>query len=246
MTILEARAILSLYRPQSEDEDDPFFAEALHLARQDKELAKWFADEISFDEIIAGKLAEQEVPARLRATLLASVEARPRFQWNWFSALGLAAATAAVTLLVSLGFHQPAGKESHLVDNYRTEMVGFVDLPPTLAVETNDLQKVSHWLAENTGTTPINFPSGARQLPALGCRALTYHGYQVGLTCFQRKNGQLVHLLVVNRAAFGQAELPAERQFAKVGEWATATWSEGDKVYLLATKGDRPQLETYL
>lgn len=246
MTRAEAQGILSLYRSESEDAHDPFFAEALQLAREDQELAGWFAAELSFDAAMTSKLAEEEVPARLRAALLESMEPRPHFQWTWLRALGLAAAAAMITLLFSLGLARPLDKANNLVENYRTEMVGFVDLPPALAMETRDLQKVSNWLGQNASVTRVNFPVGTRQLPALGCRALTFRGYRVGLACFRREGGQLVHLLIVDRAAFGSSELLRQREFQEVGEWATAIWSEDDKVYLLATKGNRQQLETYL
>jgi hypothetical protein len=55
----------------------------------------------------------------------------------------------------------------------------------------------------------------------------------------------LVHLLVVDRAAFDGA-LPSERVFQHNGEWMTAAWSESGKLYLLAAQGDRETIELLL
>ncbi|MDQ3625481.1 MAG: hypothetical protein M3463_23900, partial [Verrucomicrobiota bacterium] len=90
------------------------------------------------------------------------------------------------------------------------------------------------WLARNGTAAGVRVPAKTQQLLPLGCRTLIFRGHKVGLLCFQRSDGKVVHLLVVDRAAFDAATLPAERLFQQEGEWMTASWLEQDKLYLLA------------
>ena len=245
MTPDEAKTILSVYRYGSEDGSNPFFAEALKLASEDADLARWFAAERAFDAAIAGKLTSDSVPPGLKDALLAAVEPRNTFEWTWPRAACLAAAAAGVTLLLALNLF-PAREKGDSVENYRAEMVNFVSLDPPLEMETGDMRKVEDQLARNDVAAHLDVPGGVQKLPVLGCRSLLFRGYKVGLICFRRNGDQLAHLLVVDRAAFAGAKLPAQPDFHQEGEWMTATWTEGGKLYVLAVKGGRKDLETLL
>ena len=68
-----AKFMLSAYRPGHEDQDDPEFAEALALAREDEELRRWLEDQRDFDremikrnQEIMIKLLESEKAERER------------------------------------------------------------------------------------------------------------------------------------------------------------------------------------
>ena len=246
MTRDEAKIILSGYRFGGADAADPFFAEALKLATEDGELAKWFALEQALDNAIASKLNDKSAPTGLKAALLSPVDVRANFEWTWPRALSLAAAAALITLLTTIGVVRPGRHNGDTLENYRAEMVSFVKLDPPLEVETQDLQKIESWAGDVTGTAPAAIPAGAQKLPALGCRALSFRGYKVGLVCFRRSGNGLVHMLVINRSAFGNLPLPRGRELKQEGEWMTAVWTDGDQVYLVATKGDQRQLESYL
>ena len=71
MKLAQAREILLLYRPGTRDAEDPQIIEAMELARQDPELAKWFAQHQAFQLAMRAKFREIEVPAHLQANLLA-------------------------------------------------------------------------------------------------------------------------------------------------------------------------------
>ncbi len=248
MTPEEARAILEVYRRGADDAGDPFFAEALELASTDPGLGKWFHDEQAMDTAISGKLNSVSVPPGLKAALVATMEPRNTFEWTWPSAAGLAAAAALVTLLLALGFLRPGTKTGggDALENFRSEMVNFVSIDPSLEMETGDLGKIREHLAANTALTSIDIPPGIQKLPAVGCRRLLFRGYKVGLLCFHSGGDRLAHLLVVNAAAFDGEPLPQEHEFRKEGDWMTATWARDGKLYVVASQLGQKELETLL
>lgn len=56
-----AKVLLSSYRPDSDDANDPVFREALDLLTQDPELATWFQAEQEFDLAMVEKFREVPV-----------------------------------------------------------------------------------------------------------------------------------------------------------------------------------------
>ena len=79
----EARLIFSAYRPKGQDADDPTFAAALEAAKHDPALTQWLAEQQAFDHAMAGHLRAVEIPADLRARILAGAAlSRPRSRWT--------------------------------------------------------------------------------------------------------------------------------------------------------------------
>ena len=68
-----AKLLLSAYRPNGADAQDPVFKEALELAQCDPELARWFRGERDFDQMISSKLRLIEPPVVLEAAILAGL-----------------------------------------------------------------------------------------------------------------------------------------------------------------------------
>ncbi len=60
--------------------------------------------------------------------------------------------------------------------------------------------------------------------------------------CFMRPDGGLIHLVTMNTLA-----APDRRpRLVQRDHWATATWREGDMIYMLALEGSPDQLRQYL
>ncbi len=249
MTRAEAREILGVYRPGTEDADDPFFAEALKMAAADEELARWFVEEQAFDNLIAEKLAENS-PARSEApeTLLAALSSGSArvVRWDFRRALALAAGLALLASLATWLLLPARESGAGTLAAFRSEMVTFVKLPPALDLETSDLAKVRSFLENRGIVQTVAVPGGTDRLPPLGCRALMFRGHRVALICFEREDGELVHLLIADRDAMAGPALTGGPQYAQEGEWSTAAWNEGDRVYMLATKGGPEAVRAYL
>lgn len=261
----EARVLLGSYRPGVDDPAEPRLAEALEMARRDPELGQWLAKEQAVDAAVAARLREIPVPAALRNDLLAlgNVVQVPRSAWTqtWRPAVAGAAVAAVLTWLAALAFlHSkvPSNgttptpnidptKELASLEDFRAEMVSFVRLAPPLDYESRDPDKLRDYLIREQGPGDMHVPTGLQQLPGMGCRILSFRGHRVALMCFLRKNGQLVHLIVVDKnamAAFdGTRDKPQEKP---EGPWATAAWTEGDLAYMAAVKGDAELLQSYL
>ena len=93
----EARLLFSAYRPGGKDADDPTFAAALEAAKNDPALAQWLAEQQAFDHAVAGHLRAVEIPADLRARILAGAAvSRPRSRWTAARVWALVALLAAV------------------------------------------------------------------------------------------------------------------------------------------------------
>src|SRR6266481_5285786 len=70
----EAKFILSAYRPNGQDADDPRFSEALEQVRRDPMLERWFTESIAFDAAMTEKLRTIEVPPHSRENILAGAK----------------------------------------------------------------------------------------------------------------------------------------------------------------------------
>ncbi len=247
MTQQEAKEILRSYRAGTEDSSDPTFAEALNLTQSDPALGRWFVEETKRDAIIFEKLAGADsTPAGLKASVLATQPLRHRFSWTTGRALALAAMVAAVTFILSTFLTRPPASEKNPLAYYRGEMISFLNLSPALDLETTEIPRIQDWLKASSFSANVRIPNHTAALPPVGCRQLLYRGRPVALACFLRKDGQLVHLLAVDHSAFPDEALPRQATFEQEGAWMTATWVEGEIVYLLTTRGDRAKLERFL
>jgi hypothetical protein len=252
MTEQEARFILQSYRPGGEDQDDPQFSEALREVERNPELARWVAEEQAFDCAVAAQLAALPAPFGLKTRILA--QAAPRSGRNpWSLAAILAGVVALLFLAVQVvGLFRPAAPASATasasasaeIPDYVQEMVSFIRLNPPLEMKSHDLGAIKGWLAK--AALPTEVPRGLTALEPLGCRLLSFRGHDVALICFQREGDRLAHLFVVNRAAMPKMKPGDKPVFASSGDWMTASWAEGDRVYTIAVQGDRATVRRYL
>ena len=58
MTLGEAKEILLLYRPGTADAEDTQVVEAVELARQNPEMARWFEQHCAFQNAMRAKLRQ--------------------------------------------------------------------------------------------------------------------------------------------------------------------------------------------
>lgn len=79
-------------------------------------------------------------------------------------------------------------------------------------------------------------PPGLREKKGFGCSELNIGGKRGALLCFHLGDGRPVHLVIFRREDVG-GKLPAEGHpvLAQNGDWATARWSEGDKVMMMVS-----------
>lgn len=239
-----AKLILHAYRSDGQDADDPRFREALAQAQRDPELARWFANEQALDARISIKLTASIIaPAALKSQLLAQQKiVRPAVWWQRpATRYALAACLALLVSVAALWFNFYREEQflarGEAFAGYRDTVADFTGSKlRRLEFKSSDVAAVRSWLAQNDSHADLILPAGLEGRPSLGCRVLDWRGQKVTLVCFRLENRQVAHLLVVDRRLFPDApgESPA---FQQVNGVATASWSRGDKTYVVACKG---------
>jgi anti-sigma factor RsiW len=239
------RGILSVHRGHESEAIDPRFAEARGKAESNSGLTLWWEREKEVDRMIGAKLATVTVPADLKARLLSRQKIAAPLRPRWTRAALLAAA-CLVALAVFYGSWRGPFQPAVSLADYRDEMVGFIRVDPSLEMKSPDMAQVTNWLQRKKAPFQLTLPKKLQGLESIGCRTLRFRGHDVALICFKRKEGGLLHLFVVNRAALpggGKSKTP---QITAEGDWMTAAWEKGDMIYLMAAQGDRQAIESFL
>lgn len=246
MTEEETRLILQSYRPGLDDPNDPQFAEALRRAAENPELARWWEQEQAFDQTIATHVATLPAPFGLKTRLLAQATSPPATSRVARWIVGLAGVAALLFLLAQVAdVWRNAKVASAALSDYGSEMVSFVKLPPSLELMSTDLSAIERFLAEKQ-TIPADVPPNLAALGPVGCRVLSFRSHDVTLICFKRESGKLAHLFTVDRAALPGLKAGDPVVFQREGEWMTATWTENDRVYMIAVQGDEATARRFL
>ena len=240
----QVREILSLYRAGLDDANDPLFAEALAQAQRDPELARWFEQQRAFDTAVREKLRRIAPPASLVQRILTERKiVRPAVWWE--RPVLLAAAAAAIVLAVVAGFlfRQP---EPQTFQAYRKNMARLVSGEYKMMLETKDLNAVRQFLTKNHGPSDFVLTKEMEKLPSEGCALIDWHRQHVSLVCLDRGADNDLFLFIIDRSALPDPPLSAAAQFAHVGKMTTASWTLGEKTYLLASKGTEEDLKKFL
>lgn len=244
MNAAEAREILQAYRPGADDATDAQIAEALRLVAAHPELARWWEEEQAFDRAVAAQLAAIPAPFGLKTRILAeAIPPARRSAWRWI--FGSAVAVATLLLLAQLTGVWQRPPPANLSHDYAREMASFIQLTPPLQMESNNLGAIQDWLTTKTAQ-PVKIPAPIAALAPVGCRLLSFRGHDVTLICFHAEGKRLAHLFVVDRAALPNLKPGDKPIFANEHGWMTATWAEGDHVYLVTMQGSRAAVEQLL
>lgn len=241
----ELRRILNVHRGNDSELVDPRFVEARQKAESDPALRQWWTQEKELDRMIGAKLGSVPVPADLKARLVSrqNVVGTPRRSWT---RAALLAAACLIALAVLFGSWRGPFQPAVSLADYRDEMVGFIKVDPALEMKSPELAKVTDWLQKNRAPSQITLPKNLQRLEPIGCRTLRFRGRDVALICFKRKEGSLLHLFVIDRAALPEIAKHNGPLISAQTNWMTAAWAEGDQVYLMALQGDRQTIESYL
>jgi hypothetical protein len=232
MTREEAKSILSAYRPGTEDERDPIFAQALALARVDAELKTWLDESIAFDKTMGTELARIIAPAYVRDAILAEHKIiRPVAWWHRRMSARQFAAAAAV-IIAGLAFTFWHGQKPARFAEFRREIADESWGPsPHLQLTATNMTELRRKL-DNAGI-PSRFtvPSTLVQSQVRGCSLVRWRGHEVPVICFN-SGSQHLHLIVVDRNLFPDApsSLP---QMDDWEAWRTASWSKDNFSYVL-------------
>ncbi len=241
----EAKFILYVYRPGGQDTNDPRFAEALEQARRDPVLERWFGESIAFDTTVTKKLRAIEVPVDLREGILAGLKSgrplrSPVIKW------AIAAVLICMAILGSLVWREsrPAhlsGWQSQALD----VISSLVQNESRFNAQSHNGRELLAWLRANHAPAAQALPRDLEKLESVGCKTFSWNGIPISVICFVRTDGGLIHLVMMNSSVSDRA-LNRKPKLVQQGHWATATWRDGNMIYMLALEGSRDQLRSYL
>jgi len=108
-----------------------------------------------------------------------------------------------------------------------------------------DSQLLIAHLKEKQVPYPTSLPAGLEHLKGLGCRELDIEGIKGSLICFNIGNNDAIHLITFLRDDI-EGDFPSDQpRFSHQGEWASAQWQDGQRVYFLMKKTDAATLAEY-
>ena len=232
MTKEQAKELLAIYRPGADDERDPMFAEALELARSDRELNLWFEESMAFDRSIRAAFGQVTAPADVRDAILAEHKIIRPSPWWHRKLTGPEMAAAAVVLfaatLVGLWFAQ---RPTQFAD-FRREIADQSWGPsPHLELKSRDLAEVRRFLANRHVATNFTLPPTLENSAIHGCSLMQWKGREVPVICFNSE-GQHLHLVVVDQSLFPDAPTRGP-EMDQWQAWRTASWSKDGHTYVL-------------
>jgi uncharacterized membrane protein YbaN (DUF454 family) len=241
----EAKEILLLYRPGTRDAEDPQILEAMELARQDPELAKWFAQQQAFQSAMRAKFREIEAPTHLKANLLAGRKiVRPHPIWQ--SPAWLSAAAIFVALLgLAVFWLRPSLPDRF--SHYRESMVGFAVRMYGMDLVTSDKNQLRQFLAAKGAPADYELTQGLAKLQLKGGGLLRWRDNPVSMVCFDRA-GSTLFLFIMKRSALKDPPptIISKPKLAEIDGLTTASWTQGEDSYLLAGPNEPGFLEKCL
>jgi len=247
----EAKQTLALYRPGTADRDDPEFAEALALAQRDPELARWLADHCALQAAIRAKFQQIAVPDGLKEQILSERKARfmPVLQRR---TVLLAAAAALVFLALGVWSLYQRPREDNSFSNFRDWMARKVLRGyPQMDRETNDLKQILQYVADHGPRGDYALPKPLAKTSPTGCAVFPWHGRSVAMVCFN--SGKMappttpdLFLFVISRSEVEKPPATNALQMTRVNALVAASWSAGDKTYVLAGLGDEAFIRHYV
>ncbi len=247
----EAKNVLLLYRHGTADADDPQIAGALALAERDQELKDWLVKHCARQFVVQEHFRQIAAPAGLKEQIISERMVQENIV-SWQPKLVLAA-MAALVLLVALGpfWFLHRGHDDTLAI-YQNRMAGVALRGYAMDLETNNLEQIRAYLAQTHAPADFVFPAALKQAALTGCAVEGWQGVKVSMICF--RTGKLLApggrtdlwLFVVDRVSVRGAPGGDSPQFSRVNRLITATWTQGNKLYLLGIEGDERTIQKYL
>ena len=240
MTHAEAKQILLLYRPGIDD-NEPEIREALRFAETDAELKAWLEGHKEFQRAAKQKFQKISVPENLRTKILTQQKiVRPQFA---FRNVALAIAAIVVLFLGLTVLFYP--KNSNRFAEYESRMVRGVLREYHMDLVTNDLSQIRLSMAAHGAPSEFALPRGLEKLQVVGGGALKWRSNPVTMVCFNRGDGQMLFFFVLDRAAVKDSPEKTP-QIRTINRLQSASWTRGDKIYVLAGPEEPNFAQKYL
>jgi hypothetical protein len=250
MTNEQAKQVLQLYRPGTADAGDPEFAEALKLCEHDAELKDWFGRHCALYTALRSKFKRIAVPEGLKEQIVAERQVHRSIP-IWQKAVLLAGACGALAIMVSWLYQGTTPRERHDFAAYRTHMGSFAAKSYYMDYLTSDLDQIRLYLSDKKAIADYVLPQNLeKNATAAGCVSTKWQGQNVSMICFKSGRplppGQQSDLWLFISDQTVARDTPAAAATTPVIEKSnglvTASWTAGNRTYVLATEGNDKQL----
>jgi hypothetical protein len=247
----EAKTILLLYRPGTTDAGDPDIAGALALAKQDPELTRWLVEHGARQEALRAGFRKITAPAGLKEQIISEQAAKEKIGIRRKRAvLAAMAVVMALVALTPLWFQRHQSTDTY--DFYRDRMASVALRGYGMDLLTNNPASVRAYLAQKDAPADYVLPAPLGKTAVAGCAIEDWQGAKVSMICFRTGKplppGEQsdLWLFVIDRSRVKDAPPAGSFEFVQISRLGMMTWTEGNKVYVLATAGDEQTLRQYL
>ncbi len=242
MTRREAQEILLSCRPGREPVDDPQVAAALELTRTDPELAAWYEQHRAWDAGIREKMRSIAVPGDLKYEILSGrkIVKGPGLWWNRRAALLAAAAAIAVVLTLAGMFQKRPRSMPDTFAEFRRNVIATAVREYKMDLQTNDVNRIRAYLGSRGAPSNYVAPAGTDKLKLVGCGVLNWKRTPVSMVCFEDRRENGIWLFAI-KATHWKDRPGNQPTFERVFSCPSASWSDGEMVYVLA--GDTKEAE---
>lgn len=231
----QAKRVLALYRSGVTDPDDTQMAEALEQAQRDPELAAWFERQSATNDAIRARLKSIPVPEDLRRRILEGHAGKSRvLAFPKPAIFGLAAAALLALAFFLWQLFMP--ESTYNFEHFRDRMARYGQRTYTgVQFASTNQAAIRDWFQAQHLQTNFDLPPGIEGLPGEGGAVLTWENQKVCMLCLT--NAALARDVWVYIAELKTVpEAPAAGkppELRQIGNFMTASWSAGDKVYLV-------------
>ena len=248
MNQAEARSILQLYRPGTDDANDPQIAEALALARQNPELARWLEAHCVRQLALRDKFRQITIPPGLKEQITSEQAAWQRAKAVKRRLAAFAAAVSVLILLLEIPWHRNSPPEDTL-EVFQHHMMGVALRGYGMDLTTNDLPQIRSFLAKKQAPADFQLSDALKHTTINGCAIETWQGAKVTMVCFhtpKTADQNNLWLFVADQGAIKTENLSSSPTVQTIHRLITATWIKDGKLYLLGAEGNEADLRPYL
>jgi len=248
----QAKEILTLYRPGTADSSDPEFSGALGQAKRDPELGHWLEQHCAVYERTREKFRQIQVPPGLKEQILSERKIHTTMQVRLKVALAVATFAVALGLGVLIGTIRFTPREDLTFTGFRNRMARTVSRGsyPPMDLVTSNLESIQKYLADK-GRGGYSLPPTLQKTQTTGCALLSWQNNPVTMICFSSSQNKIpttpdLFLFIVARNQVPDAPQGAPAQYTQLDKLTMATWSSGDKTYILGTLSGKNLLQSVL
>lgn len=248
MNQAEARSILQLYRPGTDNANDPQIAEALALARQDPELARWLEAHRTRQLALRDAFRQIPVPPGLKEQIGSEQAAFQRAKVIKRRLAVFAAAVSVLILLLEIPWQRSSPPEDTL-EVFQHSMMGVALRGYGMDLTTNDLPQIRSFLAKKLAPADFQLSDALQRANINGCAVEAWQNAKVSMVCFhtpQTADRNNLWLFVVDQGAVKTGNLTSSPTVQTIHRLITATWIKDGKLYLLGAEGNEADLRPYL